>query len=286
MKLRRTFISVSLLFFICKATPVFANQKESYRELISKSQNLSLQHDRLQACQVLIRAIQKEPRTSMSYRELKNTLESLSGMFYTDQAQATYAQGESLLDAKPKEAIEKYQEALKLEEGNMTLLKALARAQLRIDDCRAADRTLQLAESFDSISAEYYLLKLQALKCHKDDVAIVDALETGDSNLEGVEKYLKVFNLEQSFSKKDYKKAKQQLSSWEQVMPDYPEIYFWRWQISLAQLTPEKAMGQKYVQLCKALSPRKRKSYNLDVDLCKSVEDVESKLKNLKPDPI
>ncbi len=259
-----------------------ANQKESYKDLISKSQNLSLQRDRLQACQILIRALQKETKNTASYRELKNSLEELSSVFYTDKAQSIYSQGDSLVDLKTKEALDKFQEALKLEEGNMTALKALARAQLRLDDCRGADASLKSAESFDPVSGEMQLLKLQTLKCQKDYEALSEKLGSKDLDLEGLEKYTKVFAIDEAVRKKDFKKARQILSNWETQSSDYPEVYFWKWQISNEQNTPDRASGEKYAQLCKALSVRKRKSFNLDVELCKNADEVEAKIKTLK----
>ena len=257
----------------------WSNQKETYKDLISKSQNLSLQQDRLQACQVLIRALQKEAKSTPGYFELKASLESLSTLFYTDQAQAIFSQGESLFDAKTKEAIEKYQEALKLEEGNVAILRALARAQLRTDDCRGAESTIKMAEAYDNGSAELYLLKLQGYQCRKDEMSLGDAIEGRLSEHESVEKYLKVFSVETNFLKKDLKKAKSLLNAWESQSPDYPEVHFWKWKISSAQGLVDKASGQKYLQLCKAMTPRKRKMFNLDVDLCKAIDEVDAKLK-------
>lgn len=259
-----------------------ANQKESYKDLISKSQNLSLQHDRLQACQILIRAMQKENKNSSAYRELATSLDELSSVFYTDQAQSTFAQGEALVELKPKDAIDKFQEALKLEEGNMAIVKSLTRAQLRIDDCRSADTNIKSAENFDPVSAEYHLLKLQAFQCHRDFEALNEELAKKDVEYDGAEKFMKVFSVDESFQKKDFKKAKQQLANWETQAPDYPEVYYWKWQISNAQGIPDRSSGQKYIQLCKAMTARKRKSFNLDVDLCKYTEDVETKLKTFK----
>src|SRR4051794_21074861 len=44
--------------------------EETYQDLIQKAQNLTLQQDRLQTSQVLIRGIQRENRGSLAYREL------------------------------------------------------------------------------------------------------------------------------------------------------------------------------------------------------------------------
>ncbi len=275
------FLKVLIIFApsILLSQNSWSNQKESYKELISKSQNLSLQHDRLQACQVLIRALQKEAKSTPGYLELKASLESLSTLFYTDQAQAIFSQGESLFDTKTKDAIEKYQEALKLEEGNVAILRALARAQLRTDDCRGAESTIKSAETYDSGSAEIYLLKLQSYQCRKDELSLGGAIESRMSEHENVEKYLKVFSVEANFLKKDFKKAKSLLNAWEAQSPDYPEVHFWKWKISSAQGASDKASGQKYLQLCKAMTPRKRKMFNLDVDLCKAIDEVDAKLK-------
>jgi len=281
-KTSTAFAVVSALFFSCFAN---ANQKESYKELISKSQNLSLQHDRLQACQILIRALQKESKNSTPYRELKASLEDLSSVFYTDQAQAIYSQGEALVDTKAREAIDKFQEALKLEEGNMSIIKALARAQLKVDDCGAAAATLKMAESYDSIEGEYQLLRLQSLKCQKDYDAIMEVFNPKDgevsrnADFDGVERFTKVFLVDEAYRKKDMKKAHQILSDWEAQAADYPEVYFWRWKLALAQNGVDRASAQKYIQLCKGLTVRKRKLFNLDVELCKNTEEVEAKLK-------
>jgi hypothetical protein len=209
-------------------------------------------------------------------------LEELSSVFYTDKAQAIFSQGESLVDLKTKDAIDKFQEALKLEEGNMSVLKAIARAQLRLDDCRGADATLKSAESYDSVSGEVQLLKLQTLKCQKDFEALSEKLTSKDLDIEGFERYTKAFVLDDAIRKKDFKKVRQILASWESLAPDYPEVYFWKWQIGLELNTPERLSGEKYLQLCKALSVRKRKSFNLDVDLCKNTDEVEAKIKTLK----
>ncbi len=258
-----------------------ANQKENYKDLISKAQNLSLQRDRLQACQILTRAIEKEKMGSESYQEMKDSLEALGTLFYTDQAQAIFAQGESLAEKKPKEAIEKYHEALKIEDGNVAILRALARAQLRNDDCRGAEATIKAAESYDSLSGEHYLLRLQKHQCRKDEADLIETLDEKNVDIAGVDRFLNVFSIGKSYIKKDFKKAKQLLSSWETQNPDYPEIYFWKWQISNAQGVPDKFSAQKYLQLCKGLTPRKRKLFNLDVDLCKNIDVVEAKLKNV-----
>jgi hypothetical protein len=103
---------------------------ETYRDLIQKAQNLTLQRDRLQTSQILLRGLQRETKGSVAYRELARALNELTTVFYTEKAQTYFVSGESLMMAHPHDATAPLQEALKLEEGNVAVLRALARAHL------------------------------------------------------------------------------------------------------------------------------------------------------------
>jgi hypothetical protein len=69
------------------------------------------------------------------------------------------------------------------------------------------------------------------------------------------------------------------LQTWESQAPSYPELHYWKWQYGQLAGVPDRASAIKYLQLCQNLTPRKRKSYNLDVDLCKGKEAVDAFLK-------
>ena len=252
---------------------------ETYQNLIQKAQNLTLQRDRLQASQVLIRGLQRETKGSVAYRELARSLEDLTSVFYTEKAQSLFATAESLSEEKPRESIEQYQEALRVEENNLAVLKSLARAQLRLGDCDNADQNVKKAESANPYSPEVRLLRLQVLSCQKSTEALSEKLAVKDAEMEPVEKYTKGFQIQDLLRKKEPKKAKAIETAWETQSPDYPEVFYWKWEISKQNGSVDRAAALKYLQLCQNMTPRKRKAFALDVDLCKGKEAVDAYLK-------
>lgn len=252
---------------------------ETYRDLIAKAQNFTLQRNRFQASRVLIRGIQRESRGTGAYKELMKALDELTSVFYTEKAQALFALAESMSDNKPREAIEQCQEALKLEDGNVSILKTMARTQIVSKDCAKADATVQAAEAVNSYSPEVRLLRLQVLDCQKNFEALSARLAAFDTDFEPVEKFAKGLVIKDLIHREEIKKAKALLTAWEAQMPDYPEVHFWKWRLAIATGGTDRAAALRYTQLCQNLTPRRRKSYILDVDLCKGKEAADAFLK-------
>lgn len=252
---------------------------ETYQNLIEKAQNLSLQKDRLQASQILVRAIAQQSRGSTAYRELTRSLDDLMTTFYTERAQSTFTAAESNLPDKPKEAIEGFTEALRLEDGNVTILKALSRAHLSLGECDKADGFVRAAEGLDPYAPEVQLLRLQVLDCQKSSLLAEKLAGPLDPAVD-----VRGLQIKDFLRRDEIKRAKAVDEQWEKSAPEYPEVYYWKWMISKTEdgsgpAKPDRAAAQKYVQLCQNLTPRKRKSYNLDVDLCKGKEAVDAFLK-------
>ncbi len=252
---------------------------ETYKDLIQKARNLSLQQDRLQASQVLIRGLQRETRGSTAYKELARALEELTELFYTERAQSAFSTGESLAFSNSREAIEAYERALKIEDRNVSVLKALARLYLRNNECDLADTRVKQAEEMNPYSAEVKLLRLQVLSCQKGGERLLSRLAAYEQDLEPVKKFCYGLRLKEYMRVSDLKKARAVLTEWESSLPDYPEVFYWKWEISKATGSPDRLAASRYLQLCQSLSPRKRKQYSIDVNLCKGRETVEAFLK-------
>jgi tetratricopeptide (TPR) repeat protein len=169
-------------------TPAFAQQTENYKNLIEKARNLTLQRDRLQASQVLQRAIQKEPKTSQAYKEMTRALDELMLLFYTEKGQSLFTQADAAADSNPKAAIDSYQSALRAEDGNVSVLKALSRAHLRLEECDKADTYIKQAEAMNPFSPEVKLLRLQALNCSGMFTVLSQQLTANAEELSSVEK--------------------------------------------------------------------------------------------------
>jgi hypothetical protein len=268
------------------AKPAPVHSTENYKDLIVKAQNLTLQRDRLQATQVLIRGISRETKNSLAYRELVKALDDLSSVFYTEKAQTLFVAGDSMLLLKPKEAVEPLQDALHLEDGNLAILKVLIRAHLINTDCAKAETHLRSAETIHPFSSEIKLLRLQTLRCMKSYDAL--AAKLSEPDLESILPYIRGMQIEDALRKDDLKKAKSLQVTWENESPNYPEAYFWKWQIgkksaelepSETKEAPERSAILKYIQLCQNLTPRKRSAFSLDIYLCKQKESAEVYLK-------
>ncbi len=268
---------------VLAATPTPTKKVEGYKDLISKARHLTLQRDRLQATQVLIRGIQREAKNTTPQKELVAALDELSGAFYTEKAQSLFLAADGLEFEKPKESIDKLNESLRLEEGNLSILKALSRSHLRLGECSAASKQISAAKDLNPHSSELRLLSLQLADCEKNHEQLAPLLAGKPDEGDPMERFTKGIRLREMQRKGDLKGAKALHAAWESAHPEYPEIYYWKWTLSGNSPTAEpsdRAAARKYMNLCQNLTPRKKKSYNLDLELCKSVERVDEALKS------
>lgn len=271
-----------LLLLIPTALLASPGKVESYKDLISKARHLTFQRDRLQASQVLLRGIQREAKNSSAQKELIAALEELSSVFYTEKAQSLFLLADAMEGEKLREAVEKLNEALRLEEGNLSILKALGRVHLRLGECGAASKSVTEGLAINPFSSEMKLLNLQLLDCEKNYSQLAAALNAKIDEGDPTEKFTKGIRLREMQRKGEIKGAKALLAAWEAAQPDYPEVYYWKWALSgnsPGAVPTDRSAAQKYLALCQNLTPRKKKSYNLDLELCKSVEKVDEALK-------
>lgn len=257
-----------------------SGQLETYRDLIMKAQNLTLQRDRLQTSQVLLRALRREIKGGTPYKELARTLDDLSSVFYTEKAQMLHAAGESLPPEKNKEALERFQQALRIEEGNVAVLKSLSRAHLVAGECDRAETYQKAAEALNPISPEVKLLRLQVWDCQKNTERLSEALKVKDADMAPVESAMKGLLVGEFLRSKDFKKARVFLGAWETQAPENPEVHYWKWELARAMGMSDQASALKYIRLCQSLSPRRRRVYALDVHLCRGKEAVEAFLQS------
>ena len=128
-------------------------------------------------------------------------------------------------------------------------------------------------------AAEVKLLRLQSLDCSSQVEQLSSQLALNEADLAPVDKFVKGLQVKDAQRRKDAKRAKMLLTAWEQSSPDYPEVFYWKYKLSADSGPLDRAAANKYVQLCKNLSLRKKKSFNLDVDLCKNSDKVDEEIK-------
>ncbi|HWU44304.1 MAG TPA: hypothetical protein VN132_12725, partial [Bdellovibrio sp.] len=96
--------------------PLFAQpnaKAETYKDIIEKAYNLSLQKDRQQALNILLSALQKETRPQ-NIAELRKVLSDVSHVFFSDKAQQLYETGISFRKTDLNQAQTKLTEALRI----------------------------------------------------------------------------------------------------------------------------------------------------------------------------
>ena len=254
--------------------------KTDAREAIEKARALALEKKRERACALLVRAISKEPKASIERRELTKSLDDLSEVFFSEQGQAAWSAAESVIGSKPREAIDSYQSALKIEDENVAALNGLARAHLLVGECDRAVVAIKRSEAINPFSPETRLLRLQALDCDHAYEQFDALLASRDVDLAPVETFLKTLQAKELLRKRDFKRAKTLVAQWEQAAPDYPEVYFWRWKLADAAEQTDRTAAIRYAQSCRNLSPRRRKAFRLDFELCKGLDVVDAYLKS------
>ncbi|MEQ1876761.1 MAG: hypothetical protein ABL958_08945 [Bdellovibrionia bacterium] len=274
---------ILLSFLACSigAASAFAETgttpKETYKDLIAVAQNQSLQKDRLLATQTLVRALKKE-KSLVARRELLSALNDLSEIFYSDKTQQLFELGESLRFDSPQGALERYNEALKLEPGNVSVLKGIGRAQLTLGTCERVIEVTQQALDIHPFSDDLQLLRAQALSClvrTKDSRGVIEKIDVRKSPLKFYFEIVKVQNL--VFEDK-FGLAEEEIKKLIDTDPKFPEAYYWMAQVKTRQKTDALEWNQKYVRLCQAITPAQRRKYGPEPRLCSERRNVEQAL--------
>jgi predicted Zn-dependent protease len=255
------------------ATPTQA-PKETYKDLIAIAQNLSLQKDRLQATQILNRALQKE-KSLLARKELLSALGELSEVFFTEKTQQLFELGESLRFESPQSALDRYNEALKIEPGNVSILKAIGKTQLALGTCDKVLDMTQQALDMNAYAEDVQLLRAQALSClmkTKDSKLLIEKMDLRKSPLKFYFDIVKVQNL--VFEDK-FGMAEEELKKLIDQDTKFPETYYWMAQIKLKQKADAMEWNQKYVRLCENITPATRRKYSYEPRLCLERQNVE-----------
>jgi tetratricopeptide (TPR) repeat protein len=281
------FLIVLFSFVLCTAplcaevTSGASRHKENYKDIIQKAQNLTLQQNRLQAAQVLVRVIQSENYNKKAQDELKKTLNDISTLFYTEKTQKLFEYAKSLLRESEAEALAKFNEALKLEPGNILILLWSARLSLFTGKCEDANqkalRGLEINPYYDQLQ----LLELQAKACLQNS----DELDKAVARYKHLETVYPLFYhmilTQKFFIQKQYPQAGYHIERAKQIDREFPEIYYWEIQTLSKQEVSAREAASRYIRTCKTISKADYLKYELEPRLCKEFKAVESEYKGL-----
>jgi predicted Zn-dependent protease len=255
-------------------------KSETYKDIIEKAYNLSLQKDRQQALNILANAIQKESRTP-AVAELKKTVQDIGHVFFSDKAQSLYETAVSMRRTDLQQSQTKMNEALRIEPDNFEILNEAARLMIAKNDCASAAELVQKQLRIINFDEELNLTMAQALACQSkwpEYLLLFDAYGPKKSSLA---KYWWPLETERYLAAKNTTKALESLVSLKKLDPKYPEVFYWQWRIDQGLQKKNKEDALKYVMTCKNISANQYRQYMMDPALCRRTIEVDGELKGM-----
>ncbi len=268
----RRFLGIAVILYCFIATPA---TRETYKDIIHKAQTLTLQQDRLQAAQVLKRAIENESSKKIEL-ELRKALHEVTTIFYSEKGQSIFEYGRSLFRASPLEAQEKLSLALKEEPGNITVLVEQARLSLFLGKCEDAEATTVLAQNINPYEEDAALLLSQAKACLQKTEDAIESLKKTEQSV-----YAFVVYAQSYLQKGDVAQAQSYLNLAKLADAQFPEIYFWDLQIKKKQSRAIEDSVFQYVKLCKTFVTKDFIKYSKEPRTCQEYKNIEIEFKNL-----
>ncbi len=279
MKINKRATSFVALFVFSTVT-VWAQKSETYKDIIEKSFNLSLQKERTQAANLLVNSLKKESKKGVAQKDLLNALEKVITVFYSDKAQQIYEIGISLAWTDPTLALAKLTEAAQLEPGNFSIEAAAVRAMISANNCNLAAKNLESLKEMSDPLEDLHLLEAQVLLCN----AKLESYKTMRpiQNLKRKDKlglWWSLLEVEYFFKTGLLGNATELLNNLLKKWENYPEIYYWRHRIESELKQKSGESPQKYLTLCKSFSARQQRDFQRDPWLCRRTTEVENQLK-------
>lgn len=274
--LKRATIIVALFF---TAPVLSAPSTETYRDIIEKAYNLSLQKDRTQAVTILLGALKKESKKSAAQRELLGAIDQVSKIFYSDKAQQLYELGLSLRSTDPNLALSKLQEAARLEPDNISIEVAIVRQALSANDCDGAQNRISKRKELIAAVEELKLVAAQAALCLGKIEEYVLLKSGQDFKKSNLNLHWQLAETEYFLKTKSYGKAHENVAAAQKIDAGFPETYYWQWKIAAETKQKGEKPAQKYLNVCKKLNSRQQRQYLPEPLLCRRATEVETFLK-------
>lgn len=268
---------ISVAFFF--SNPVFAETKtETYKDVMEKAFNLSLQRDRTQAVSILLGALKRESKKGRTPKELQNALSQVSHIFYSEKAQQMYELALSFQASDPAMALGKLQEAARLEPENMSIELSIARVQIMTNDCDTAARTISRNKEQIAYLEEAQLVQAQAAVCQGQFESYL-TLKPKDAKKSTLQIFWVSLDAEYQFKIGAFAKVKEIVLTLQTLEATFPEASYWDWKSARELKAKSDKSAQKYLSQCKSLSTRLQRQYQAEPNLCRRTVEVETFLK-------
>ncbi|PIS10163.1 MAG: hypothetical protein COT73_10875 [Bdellovibrio sp. CG10_big_fil_rev_8_21_14_0_10_47_8] len=265
------------LFFISLSL-VASSSVETYKDIIEKAYNLSLQRDRLQATNVLVGALRKESKKA-AQKELIQALDQVATVFYSDKAQQLYELALSMKASDAQMGMSKLQEASRLEPDNLSIEMAIARQNIQNNECDAALSRLIKYKELNRHMDDLKLVVSQAFVCVGKFEEYLDLKTSYDPRKSTRDSFWSSLEAEYLMKVGSFTKALEVTQALQKSDADFPEGYYWQWKVESHQKVKSEKAGQKYLSLCKGLNSRLQRAYLWEPQLCHRTVEVETFLK-------
>lgn len=273
------FFGAAMMAALLSAQNVFAQARaETYKDIIEKAYNLSLQKDRQQALNILLTALQKETRPQNTI-ELRKAVNDVGHVFISDKAQQMYETAISLRKSDLTQSLAKLNEALRIESDNLTIVTEMGRVMIAKGDCSGAQDAVIKQSRMVPYDEELKLVSAQAYECLSQWVEYGKLYDSNEVKKSPLQKFWLVLEVERYFKIKNFPKAQEIVNNLKKIDPKYPEVSYWSWKLGQQAKGPGPEDAQKYVMTCKNISANQYRQYMIDPGLCRHVLEVEADLK-------
>lgn len=274
-----------IFFWSCQILAA-STTTETYKDIIDKALHHSLQKDRTQAVQVLVKSIQKESKKASPPKDLLSTLDEVATIFYSDKAQQLFELAISLKTTNPSVAQQRLGEALRLEPENLSVELEQARIHILTGDCSKAESIATRLQQQIPYLESIHLLAAQAAVCQGQLEKVAEARQNIDVKKSSLNIFWSSTEADQALRSGQPQKALDTALSMQKAAPQFPESFYWQWRAETElKKNPEKA-GQTYLNNCKTLSPRHFREYLAEPMLCRRLAEVETALKKINSDQV
>ena len=246
---------------------------------IQQAQAKALSKERKAACAQLVLGLEAAKAQPKVKAKLVEALDTISTTFFTDKGQKLYESAQSVLFETPEIAIARLKEALVVEDQNLLINLALARAHLAKGENALAGEAILRARETNPLSGDAAVMELRVLVAQKSFEALRDKLKSIPQPISKTnEIFVKQFTAQDFWDQQMTEQAYDLLLKNIELDGSYPETYYFlaKTGAELSKNTDE--WTQKYVTLCKSIDAKTRRKYANEPKLCANVKELEDEL--------
>ncbi len=262
----------------CLSAHTFAEPKPTVKS-IEKARELLLAGKREKALSMVNDLIGSEKEAENRQRLLREG-QKLATFFITESGQKLFELGESMNETNPELAEEKYRASLNDEGPNLKILNSLSLLKLKEKNCVEASRWNKEALKAFNKMIESQAIGLQIMACNSDFEGISKKLneQEVDSPLLKLT-VVKILMARSKIQNDQVKEGLEMLREASEVEPSYPELWYWRWKLDPEDGYIQGAYLEKYITICKKMTPRLKRDYRKSSVVCMYISEAEKALK-------